>query len=95
MKKLLDILSPCLLALIFCLIAVVISLVGFIKAEAFADLALVVYSILSLVVFMIDIAAKKLTENRKIYYWILQLVLLLGLFFLTRSIASDIFSSFV
>jgi len=44
---------------------------------------------------MIDIATKKLTENRKIYYWILQLVLLLGLFFLTRSIASDIFSSFV
>ena len=95
MNKLSEILSPCILALIFCLIAVVISLVGFIKGEAFADLALGTYLILSLLVFLIDIGTKKLTKNRKLYYWLLQLLLLLGLFLLTRSFVSDIFSSFV
>jgi hypothetical protein len=80
--------------LIFCLIATGISLVGLINNEAFADLSFGVYLVLSLLIFIIDIGTKKLTKNRKVYYWLLQTALLLALYLLTLWIVGGMFSSF-
>ena len=93
LTKLTNILSPCILALTFCLIAFIISLVDFISGEAFADVAFFTYLILSIIIFLIDLGTKKLTKYRKVYFWPLQTALLIGLFFLIRSVVGGMFSA--
>ncbi len=93
MTKLINILSPCILALTFCFLALIISLVDFIKGDAFADVAVFTYLMLSLLIFLIDLVTKKLTKHRKAYYWALQIALLTGLFLFTRSIVGGMFSA--
>lgn len=86
------ILSPCIIALTVCLFALVLSIVGAFKGDTFADIGVFTYLLLSVVVLTIDIVTKKMTKYRKAYYWILQAVLLFGLYFLTRLIIGAAFS---
>ena len=95
LKKLAAIISPCTLALAFCLVVTIVSLIQFIRGEAFADLAIGIYLVLSFPILLIDIVTKKLTKNQKIYYWPLQVLLLTGLFFATRSAVGGMFSAAV
>ena len=95
MKKVVTILSPCMLTLAFCLISLVVSVVGFIKGDAFSDLYFVTFLALSILLVLIDLITKKLTNYRRAHFWLLQGMLLIGLFFLTRLIVGSMFSAFV
>jgi hypothetical protein len=92
MNRFKTILSPCVFSLTFCLIALAFSLVGLIKGETFADIGVFFYLSLSIIIFSMDVLTKKITKHRKVFYWILQTALLIGLFLLTRLIVGDVFS---
>jgi len=73
----------------------IVELIEVINGEAFAEFFLIISLLLLFSTMIVDIVTKKITNGNNILNWIIQSILLIGLFLFTRSIVGGMFSSFV
>lgn len=82
MKKALRYLSPCILAVIFCLLAII---TGYAKMESsggWSYLAVIIFLPVLITAVIIDIIVKLIFKEKILYIWLVEIVLLVVAYYL-------------
>jgi hypothetical protein len=83
--KWLNIISPCTIAIVFCVIAIISSLASKIKGDL-NSLTLPIFLPSIIILLVVDIIVKYFAKRRVLYVWIIELALLALLIFAFRQI---------
>ena len=82
MKKVLYLLSPCILAAVFCVIAIITGYLQMESSGGWSYLAVIIFLPVLISAIVIDIFARLLLRKKLLLFWITETVLLIIVYFI-------------
>lgn len=82
MKKALYILSPCVLAAVFCVIAIITGYLQMESSGGWSYLAVIIFLPVLISTIVIDVLARLFLRKKLLFFWVTEIVLLIIIYFI-------------